>query len=140
MSDTLKMVDQIEANEGVVMQIYDMCNDKKEYKKFLEFCKKVGKEFRGLQKEAEDTKIFQIKKVKINDSVDVTATIQNYNPSSYNHNSLDIPLEISVNISDDSKNGLTTKGSAFFGGCNEAEYNEFIGIITSGYHDFTKEY
>ena len=137
MSDAVELVKQIETNEEVVIQIYDMCNDKKEYKRFLTFCKDAGKEFKSLQKQ-KDLKVLQIKQIQLNDTIRVTSTIKNYDPNSYNET--ENPLEISVSILDDSKNGLTTKGSAFFGGCNEAEYNEFIGIISSGYSDFTKEF
>ena len=137
MSDAVELVKQIEANEEVVIQIYDMCNDKKEYKRFLAFCKDAGKEFKSLQKQ-KDLKVLQIKQIQLNDTIRVTSTIKNYDPNSYNET--ENPLEISVSILDDSKNGLTTNGSAFFGGCNEAEYNEFIGIISSGYSEFTKEF
>jgi hypothetical protein len=137
MSENLELVKQIEANEEVIVQIYDMCNDKKEYKKFMNFCKDAGKEFKALQK-VKETKIFQVKQVQISDTVNVSATIMNFRPDSYEK--LDNPLEITVRISDDSKNGFTAHGSAIYGGCNEAEYNEFIGLISSGYSDFTKEF
>ena len=113
-----------------------MCNDKKEYKKFMTFCKDAGKEFKALQKE-KDVKIYQVKEIQINDNIHASAIIQNFRPESYNKT--DSPLEITVSIVDDSKNGLTAHGSAIFGGCNEAEYNELIGLISSGYADFTKE-
>lgn len=137
MSETLEFVKQREANEEIIMQIYDMCNDKKEYKKFLSFCKDMGKEFKSLMKEKE-TKVYQVKKIKINENVSVQSCIMNFRPDSYNDT--ENPLEIKVTIADDSKNGLTSYGSSMFGGCNEAEYNEFLGLVSSGYNDFTKEF
>ena len=138
MSESLEMVKQIEENETVIIQIYDMCTDKKEYKKILDFCKKQQKEFKALQKEARELKIHQVKKLIIREDLIVRSTICNFQPDYYSHT--ENPLEITVTIADDSKNGLTTRGSAIFGGCNEAEYNEFIGILSSGYGDFTKEF
>jgi len=137
MSENLEFDKKREANEEVIISIYDMCNDKKEYKKFMNFCKDAGKEFKTLLKE-KDTKIYQVKEVQINDNVHVSVVIQNFRPDSYEK--LENPLEITVSISDDSKNGFTAHGSAIYGGCNEAEYNELIGLISSGYADFTKEF
>lgn len=136
MSETLRLAERIENNDDIIMRIYDMCNDKKDYKRILNFCREMGKEFKALKKEKE-MKIYQIKKIMINDITSARCYIMNFQPEFYSD--ISNPLEIKIVIDDNSKNGFTTYGSSKFGGCNEAEFNEFLGIISSGYSDFTKE-
>ena len=134
MSEELKMVEQLEEKDAIKMQIVDMCETKKEYSKIVSFCKGQLKEFKSLLKESNEVNIHQVKQIKVSNKCEVTCTICNFMPNSYNKNI--VPLEIQTILSGENKTGLTTKGSAMFGGCNEAEYSEFITLLKEGLHDF----
>ena len=140
MSEILDFMQRTEDNNAIVIQIYDMCANKKEYKKILNFCKKQLREFKSFNRKCKkDTKAHQIKILIIREgSLVVKSEIYNFIPEFCN--SSDNPFEIKISITDSSKNGFTTYGSSVNKGCNEAEFIEFIKILNRGYYEFTKEF
>lgn len=134
----LQLIKEVESTD-VAIKIYDLCKDKKEYKKIYNTCKGRVREFSKHVKT--DNKFYLHESFKIGDNLFVTSIIRNYDPKSTNAFGVDHPMEVYFNIHDDNKNGINVSGSSYFGGCNESEANEFIHILKNGLSDlnFIKE-
>lgn len=137
--DSLEFFKKIEKNADATIKLYDLCNDKKDYKKIYNFVKDQSRDMKALGKEG--YKVYQVKQMQLNDRVTITSTIKNFNPESINDIINDRPIEILIVFEDQTNSsiGIHTSGSGFFGGCNEADIEEFVQIVKDGMSDFTKE-
>lgn len=120
---------------SVVMKIYDMVENKKEYKEIIKFVKNTYKTFE--KNYSKGDKFYQIVEKDINEFVTLTGIICNFEPDIAN--SSEYRMEASISITDTSNNGITAKGSGHFGGCTIDELKEFLDILNQGLKDFTKE-
>lgn len=137
---TLELVKEVESGSAIVVKVYDLCNNKSDYRKILKFFRKCLKKYsRMLNKVGKATAIYEYEKTIIHENLSVTCVIRNCDME-YFHLPEDLkPLEICGFINKDSEEGIHTKGIGYFGGCNEAEFAEFVKILKDGYYDFTKE-
>ena len=117
------------------MQIVDMCEDKKDYKKIVKFCDKQKKSLYSALRLNENVSIYEEIKEVINDHLKVSSVIRNYDPGSANIRDK-FPAEIMISIANKDDIGITTYGSGFLGGCNASEYGDFLELIHSGVKDF----
>lgn len=135
----LKMMESIEENADATMKMYDLCENKCQYKKFYKFVKSQVKEMRKLNK-VKDIKVSQVKSIDINETFSVDCYIKNFNPDMINDRLEERrPIEIFFELRSTSGKGLKVNGSSYYGGCNEAEALEFLEIIKAGISDFSKE-
>ena len=124
-----------DAQMSVVMKIYDMVENKKEYKEIIKFVKKTYKTFKNNYGNA--NKFYQVVEKDISDFVTLTSIICNFEPDIAN--SAEYRMEASISITDTANNGITAKGSGHYGGCTIDELEEFLDILNQGLKDFTKK-
>lgn len=123
-----------ENTAGIAIQIFEYCNDKKDYKKILKVCKKQVRQYFRMVSRAKNH-VFNQSQVRISDNLFVDTSIRNFDPKSLNDIDNDHPLEIRFNIHNRNNKGINVSGSSYYGGCNEAEINEFIQILKNGLTD-----
>jgi len=136
----LKMIETIEKDADVTMKMYDLCENKCQYKKLYKFVKSQIKEMRKLNNN-KGLRVNQIKSININDNFAIDCYIKNFDPEMINDRLEERrPVEISFELrTPEIGRGLSVNGSSYYGGCNEAEAMEFLDIIKAGISDFSKE-
>lgn len=134
-NEQLKSEYEKDARLSTVFKIYDMVDNKNEYKEIIKFVKNTYKTFKKYYNSGD--RFSQEIHRDINESLTVISIIENFDPLIENLEEYD--MEASISISDTNGNAITAHGAGHKGGCTLEEVKEFLDILKVGLKEFTKE-
>ena len=134
----LELITETDKKDSVIMTLFDNFDHKEDLTNIYKFCKMSLKEFKQLMNER-DVRRYIVSDVIINLNLSARTIIQNFDPDSTSNK--EHPMEIKTTFSCNSnRDTVTVRGSAYYGGCNLSEYEEFFSIIKNGVRDIKGEF